>query len=200
MEIPLSRLQREIIIGSILGDGCIEFNGFHGSRLQIKQAKRYKDYVFWLFKKLDNLCKSIPKQRMDTAQWYFSTRHLNELTNLRKLFYPKNKKEIPKNISNLLTSCLSLAIWYMDDGRLDYRPKDHYAFILSTDAFSDRDVNRLRKVLNDNFGIISTVQHSLCRGKKYPKLYIGKNGRDRFLEKIKPYILNCFSHKLPPLL
>ena len=116
MEIPLSRLQREIIIGSILGDGCIEFSGFHGN------------------------------------------------------------------------------------GRLDYRPKDHYAFILNTDAFSVKDVNRIREALNNNFGIISTVQHSLCRGKKYPKLYIGKKGRDRFLKAVKPYILNCFPHKLPPLL
>ena len=113
---------------------------------------------------------------------------------------PKGKKKIPEDISDLLTSRLSLAIWYMDDGRLDYRPKDHYAFILNTDAFSTKDVNRLRKVLKNNFGIISTVQHSLCRGKRYSKLYIGRKGRDKFRKVIKPYILNCFSHKLPPLL
>ena len=198
MEIPLTKRQREIIIGNILGDGCIEFSGFLGSRLQIKQAEKYKDYVFWLYERLNNLCKSSPKRKKDTGQWYFSTRHLNELTNLYKLFYPKSKKKIPNNISDLLTSSLSLAIWYMDDGCLDYRPKDHYAFMLSTDSFSFRDVSQLRKVLNDNFGIKSTVQNSVCRGKNYPRLYIGARGRDRFLRLVRSHILNCFSHKLPP--
>lgn len=200
MEIPLTKQQREIIIGNILGDGCIEFSGFWGSRLQIKQAKKYKDYVFWLYRELNNLCKSSPKQKKDTDQWYFSTRHLNELTDLYKLFYPRGKKKIPKNISDLLTSDLSLAIWYMDDGCLDYRPKDHYAFILNTDGFSFRDVSQLRKVLNSNFGIKSTVQNSVCRGKNYPRLYIGARGRDRFLRLVRSHILNCFSHKLPPII
>lgn len=198
MDIPLTKLQREIIIGNILGDGCIEFNGFHGSRLQIKQAERYKEYVFWLYRKLENLCKSAPKQRIDTAQWYFSTRSLNELTELCRIFYPKGEKKIPKDISDFLVSPLTLAVWYMDDGRLDYRPKDHYAFILNTDSFSLREVHRLKKSLGDNFEIESSVQTPLCREKRYPKLYIGVSGRNKFLRLIKPHILNCFSHKLPP--
>jgi len=198
MEIRLTKLQREIIIGNILGDGCIEFNGFHGSRLQIKQAERYKEYVLWLYRKFENLCKSAPKQRMDTLQWYFSTRSLNELTELYRLFYPRGKKKIPTNISDFLVSPLTLAVWYMDDGGLDYRPKDHYAFTLNTDSFSFTDVYRLKKVLYNNFKIESTVQTPLSRKKRYPKLYIGVSGRNKFLRLIKPYILNCFSHKLPP--
>lgn len=198
MEIPLTKQQREIIIGNILGDGCLEFNGFLGSRLQIKQAERYKDYVFWLYERFNNLCKSNPKRKKDTGQWYFSTRHLNELTDLYKLFYFKGKKRIPNNISDLLTSNLSLAVWYMDDGCLDYRPKNHYAFILDTDSFSFRGVTQLRKVLSDNFGIKSTVQNSTCRGKNYPRLYMGRGGRDRFLQLVRFHILKCFPHKLPP--
>ena len=53
--------------------------------------------------------------------------------------------------------------------------------------------------MEKNFGVKTKVYDSLCRGKRYPKIYIGVKGRDKFLSLIKPYILNCFSYKLPPL-
>ena len=196
----ISNYQKEIILGTTLGDGCLEFNGFHGTRLQIKQQNKYKDYVFWLFSQLKNLCISGPKQRKDTKQWYFSTRSLEELTKLYHIFYPQGKKGVPKNIINLLVSPLSLAIWYMDDGCLDFRPKEHYSFTLNTDSFTLKDTFLLKKTLKRNFQVESSVYNSLCRGKRYPKLYIGSKGRNKFLTLTKPYILkNCFSHKIPPL-
>lgn len=199
VSIPLTPLQREIIIGNILGDGHLEFGGFHGTRLQIKQKKENKEYVFWLYEQFKNLCCSLPKQRKDTNQWYFGTRFIKELTVFHQLFYSERKKIIPGNISEFLKSPLTLAIWYMDDGKLDWRPKDHFAFVINTDSFQLREVQLLRKVLKINFGIESKVYNSLCRGKRYPKLYIGSKGRGKFLSAIQPYILKCFSYKLPPL-
>ena len=197
--IHISKVQREIIIGSILGDGSLEFDGNVGTRLQIKQCAKYKNYVIWLHKKLKNLCKSEPKQRKDNNQWYFSTRALKELTSLYNLFYNKERKIIPKNISKLLISPITLAVWYMDDGGLDYRPKSHYSFILNTQSFSSEEVNSLSRALRENFGIRASVYSSLCRGKRYPRIYIGVKGRDKFLSLVRSYVLNCFSHKLPPL-
>ncbi|MDI6883293.1 MAG: hypothetical protein QMC93_02340 [Patescibacteria group bacterium] len=194
-----SKIQREIIIGNILGDGSLEFNRYIGTRLQIKQSEQYKDYVLWLYEKLKNLCNSRPKQRKDNNQWYFSTRALKELTSLHKLFYKKRRKIIPYNISELLTSPLTVAVWYMDDGSLDFRPKDHYAFVLNTDSFLLKEVQILGKTIERNFGVKTNVYNSLCRGRRYPKIYIGAKGRDKFLSLVKPYILNCFSHKLPSL-
>lgn len=199
IRIPLKQKQREIIIGNILGDGSLEFGGFHGTRLQIKQKEKQKEYVFWLYKHLKNLCQSCPKQRKDNRQWYFSTRFLVELTELHQIFYRNKKKVIPENIAEFVKSPLTLAIWYMDDGRLDWRPKDHYAFIISTDSFRLEEVYLLRKMLKENFGIEANVYNPLCRGKRYPKIYIGSKGRDKFLSLIKPYILKVFVHKLPPL-
>jgi len=198
MEIALRENQKDIIIGSILGDGYIEFDGFYGSRLQIKQSDQHRDYVFWFYERLENLCKSAPKQRFDTKQWYFSTRHLNVLTELRKIFYPNGKKIVPENTGNFLTSPLSLAVWYMDDGRLDFREKYHCSIILNTDSFELKQVNMLGEILKNNFGITSTIHNSLCRGKRYPKIYIGKESRDRFFSLVKPFIVNCFQYKLPP--
>lgn len=199
ISIPLSRKQQEIVMGSILGDGCLEFNGNKGTRLQIKQSAKRKEYVLWLYNNVKGLCKSSPKFREDNKQWYFSTRALKELTDLYEAFYPQNKKEIPQNISSLINSPLSLAIWYMDDGSLDYRPKDHYAYSLSTNCFSFKEVELLAEIMKKKFGVKASVHRYLCRGKKYPRIYIGAEGRDRFLYLIKPYILKCFDYKIPPL-
>ena len=87
----------------------------------------------------------------------------------------------------------------MDDGTLDYRPKDHYAFSMSTDSFSVKEVALLQDVLKKQFNIITSIQTPSSRGKKYTKLYIGKSGRDIFRKKISPYILDCFKYKLPPI-
>lgn len=194
-----STYQRAIIIGNILGDGSLEFNGHIGTRLQIKQSVRHKEYVLWLYSKLSDLCRSAPKQKTDTGQWYFSTRALREFTSFWKIFYQKGEKIVPQNIAELLISPLSLAVWYMDDGALDYRPKDHCSITLHTDSFSTENVEKLSDVLEKNFGIVAKQMSSLCRGKRYAKLYIGADGRKRFFELVRPYMLQCFARKLPPV-
>lgn len=198
MKVKITSLQKQIIIGSVLGDGYLEKNRYGSTRLQIKQSKEKKEYVFWLFGKLQTLCLSKPKQRKDNNQWYFGTRYLKELTKFQQLFYSKRKR-IPDNISEILKSPMSLAIWYMDDGTLDYRPKDHLAFSLMTNCFSRKEVYLLKESLKKNFGLKTTVHNSSYRDKKRPKIYIGSKGRNRFLFLVKPYILKCFSYKLPPV-
>lgn len=201
MIIPLTEKQKAIIIGNVLGDGGIySHKNLSGksSQFYIKQCEKYRNYIFWLFNELKNICPSFPKQRKDNKQWYFYSKYLENLTDIRKTFYQGKKKVIPSNIKQWLTSPLSLAVWYMDDGSLDWRPKDHYNFSFSTNAFSAEENYLLIDALKENFGIYATVQTPLCRGKRYPEIYIGVAGRGKFLSLVKPYILNCFSHKIPP--
>lgn len=195
----LSQLQKDIIIGTLLGDGSLEYDKFKASRLQIKQAERKKEYVIWLYEMLANLVKTPPKQRLDTLQWYFSTRSLRSLEEFRKNFYITGRKNVPENIKMLLKSPISLAVWFMDDGSLDYREKSHYSFSISADDFTIEEAELLRETLIENFGVKSSIQTPSSRGKKYTKLYIGKSGRDNFFKIIKPYILSCFAYKLPPI-
>ncbi|OGZ75336.1 MAG: hypothetical protein A3G45_01015 [Candidatus Staskawiczbacteria bacterium RIFCSPLOWO2_12_FULL_37_15] len=202
MIIPLTEKQKAIIVGNVLGDGGIygyRYNQISGSsQFYIKQCEKYKDYVFWLFNEMKNICPSAPKFRNDYRQWYFYSKYLDNLTEIRKTFYVNKKKIVPKNIKEWLTSPLSLAVWYMDDGSLDFRPKDHYNFAFSTNAFSAEENYLLLDALKENFGISATVQTPLSRGKRYPEIYIGVAGRDKFLPLVKPYVLDCFSHKIPP--
>jgi hypothetical protein len=194
----LSQTQRQIVTGLLLGDGYLEFDKFKASRLQIKQSERKKGYVLWLYSNFVEFVRTQPKQRLDTRQWYFSTRSIKEFEWWRKTFYQNGKKIVPENIIELVDNPITLAVWFMDDGSLDYRIQSHYSFTFSTDSFSVEDVKLLQDTLLKNFGVESSIQTPSSRGKKYTKLYIGKNGRDKFLETIKPYILKCFAYKLPP--
>ena len=181
------------MVGTLLGDGYLSSKS-KAPHLELKQSDEKKEYVFWLYKELENLCTSAPKQRKDNNQWYVNTHCSSELMHLRYWFYPKGVKIVPRNIEKILVNPLSLAIWYMDDGTLDYREKDHYAFRLTTHSFTPNDNQRLVSVLNNNFGVDATVQSTLIRGKRYPRIHIGVTGRDQFYNLVQPYILNCFKH------
>lgn len=196
----ITQRQKDIIIGSILGDGHLDKSPESETRLQLKQSSEKKEYIFWLYEELRGLCRSSPKQRKDNKQWYFASRYLPELTQLRKSFYPSGRKTVPKNIADFLKNTISLAVWFMDDGTLDWREKDHYAFRVTTNCFSIEENELLVKALRDNFAIEATAQTTLIRGKRYPRIHIGADGRDRFLKLIQPFVLDCFRHKLPPII
>jgi hypothetical protein len=194
---PLTQVQQQILTGLLLGDGYLERKS-KNSRLQVKQSVNKKEYVFWLYDQFREFVKTPPKQRPDTDQWYFSTRSLPQFEYWKGIFYKDRTKIVPTNITELLYSPMALAVWFMDDGSLDYREKSHYSFTYSTDSFSVQEVSLLQRALLENFGIESTIQTPKSRGKKYTKLYIGKNGRERFIKIILPHILNCFAYKVPP--
>lgn len=197
MKLLLTKRQEEILVGSILGDGYLAISCGGNTSFRLSQKEASKDYVFWIFNEFKEFCRSNPKQRKDNGQWYFITRYLNELNIFREIFYPENKKLVPENIKNMLSSPLSLAIWFMDDGTLDYRPNYHCSFSLSTHSFSFKGAEKLANVLKENFAVEASVSNNLIRGKRYPRIYIGKNGRDKFVELVSPYILDCFKYKLP---
>lgn len=194
----LNKQQRDVLVGLVLGDGSLEFNGYRGTRLQVKQSEERKEYVMWLYNHFAHMTKTPPQQRMDTRQWYFGTRFYEDLEDIRRMFYEGRQKVVPSNIEELLDSPVTLAVWFMDDGRLDFREKSHYAYHISTDSFIEEDVQRLQSLLLKRFGIVAKTYLSLCRGKRYAKLYIGKEGRDAFRTTVAPYLLNCFSYKSPP--
>ncbi len=198
MEGMLTGIQKEVLVGLLLGDGSLEFDGCHGTRLQVKQADCRKDYVYWLYEHFANITKTVPKQRPDTRQWYFGTRYRTDLEELRQQFYVNRRKVVPRNISEMPLTPLSIAVWFMDDGHLDYRARSHYAYRISTDSFTSNEVELLREMLQVRFGIRSSLHMTLCRGKRYPQIYVGKEGRDVFYHTVQAHVLPCVRHKLPP--
>jgi len=196
--VDITRRQKGVLIGSILGDAYLEKKLEGGSSsFRFKQSEEKKEYVFWMHDQLKNLCHSLPKRGWN-RQWSFNTFCNQYIDSLRRLFYRNKVKIVPKEIAKILTDPISLAVWFMDDGTIDYRPKDHYAFRIASYSFSRKENELLCNALKINFGIVATVQQSKMRNKVYYRIYIGEKGRDKFLHLIKPHIQSCLSHKLPP--
>lgn len=131
------------------------------------------------------------------SQHYFYTSLSKELGDIRKLFYPnEGKKRVPPNIKELLNDPMSLAIWYQDDGTLDFRSKYHRNSLFATHCFSFEDCILLRDTLLENFGIKVSVCKCKMREKMYYRLYVLSESMNSFVEIIHPFVHENFAYKI----
>ena len=191
---------QNIVYGLVLGDGYLspETKKEKLSSLRLKYDDRYLSYLEWLNQELVPLGVSQIKTHTGYHQHRFDTQSSAWLGGVRRLFYPNGSKLIPKTIKELLIDPISIAVWYMDDGNLDFRIKYHCNASFATYCFSYDDCNVLKEVLLENFGINASVQKSTMRGKVYYRLYVLSSSTHDFMKLVGPYILECFSHKIRP--
>lgn len=192
----LSKRCEEIVLGTVLGDGCLERNGSN-VRLRIDHAYSQRALVEWKHRELHELEPLSPRivERIDkrTGQkhvnYRFTTRTTNVLNQMRSLFYGEGEKRISPEVCNLLDSSLSVAVWYMDDGG---RRSDCRSGYLNTNAYTTSDVDLLRHALRRNFDI-QTVTH-YAAGK--PRIYIPASQFAQFCDVVRPHIIREMEYKL----
>lgn len=182
--LALSERQRHILLGCLLGDGCLVPTADQKNyRLQIEQMRTHRWYVRWLYTEFKKWVISPPKYRNDARSWKFRTISHPELTAFARLFYSKRKKVLPADIGNMLNAPLALAVWAMDDGCL--MPNSR-GFILNTQSFTRKENEELQQCLARNFGITDTTLH---KDKNKLRLYIKKNSISMLRDIIKvPYV------------
>lgn len=109
----LSSIQREVIVGSLLGDLSIRRGKeTHNARLYVRQGLVNKEYLDYLYTIFSNLCKTGPKLQTYHSKtlnksyyaYHFNSSSLPELNYYHELFYPRGKKIVPNNIGELLTA------------------------------------------------------------------------------------------------
>ena len=194
--LKLSKTQREILVGLMLGDGHLETqNDGQTYRLKVEQSLRKEKYALWLYEKFNNFVLTEPKIKdkirngVRTKNIYFSTLSHSSFRFYAQQFYVNGKKVIPKFIGKLLTP-LSLAVWFMDDGSI--KSKNHQAKILNTQCFSQKEVLYLIKILNDKFGI----KAKLRRQKDGYQIYILSGSMTKFRSIIGEYVIDSMRYKL----
>lgn len=188
---------RAILVGSVLGDGCLRPLSKTGkSQIIMGYSDKVFPYLEWMHKSLNGLNLHPIKLETGYEQHYFCSYYSKELGVFRELFYPNGKKIVPKNISELLVNPISLAVWYMDDGNFDFRYKYHRNPTFATYCFSNNDCRILQEVLLGNFAINARVHKSTMRNKEYFRLYILSESVEKFFQLIEPFIHSCFSYKL----
>jgi hypothetical protein len=188
---------RSVIVGSLLGDACLERNGRHW-RLRFDHGWREEAYAWWKFRLLHTIAASTPRwievRDRRTGRIYrhvrFDSRSIPELEAYAGWFYEDGRKRVPPIIDMLLTSSLALAVWYMDDG---HRRADCRALRLNTQGFLCEEVDLLIRTLHRNFGI--AARRHRVKANQWV-IYLPVQTAQRFCDLIRPHIPPEMGYKL----
>ena len=194
--INLTRRQEDILIGTLLGDSCLEVNGLN-VRLKVDHNPNQKQLTEWIFQEFKEFCLkgpySLDQFDSRTKKFYhhyrFSTLSKPVFNNFYSIFYSKRRKIVPKDIKRLLVNPLSLAVWYMDDG---FRRRDCKSLYLCTSAYTDKEHLLLLEVLKMNFNIDAKVHFAAGNA----RIYIPASSAKQFCNLVKDYVLEDLSYKL----
>ncbi len=190
---------QSVVVGLVLGDGNLTpaSKRKKASMLQIGYRNEFLPYLQWIQFQLRPLGVNPIRPKKGYQQHYFYTKPSVELGRLRQVFYPHGQKIVPVQIAQLLTDPLAVAVWYMDDGSLDFRRKDHCNANIATHNFSREDCGLLQAALRKNFGLDVRVHKTTIRQKCYYRLYVPSCSMSRFAGLVAPYIQPCMNYKLP---
>lgn len=195
-KVPFTQEQKDLIVGTVLGDGCIAAHGRKNKsyRLLVGHCEKQKDFLMWKKGILGNFVNVINKKednRKNSIMWNFATVTHNEFKFYRNLFYDGNKKVIKDDLINHIKP-LSLAAWFLDDGTL----VKNVNMRLSTDSFTKEENEKLQWMLRCNFDVKSKVCEYERHGKKYYYMSFNKENSLKMTKIIAPYSVECMQYKL----
>lgn len=155
----LSKNCRDLILGSLLGDGSIKIHPkYRNARFSFRHSIKQKDYFFW---KVDQL-KEISSERCWWEQksgfgegivLRYQSSALPTLSELYHLTHPKKGLKINRKWLNQLTP-LSLSLWWLDDGSIIANGRKG---VFCTDAFSEAEHKILQQYLLKVWKIRTTL-------------------------------------------
>lgn len=192
-KVPLTREQKELIMGTMLGDGHIAKHGKY-ARLMISHCEKQKELTEYKAYRLNPLALPIVEaidKRKNYKYYNFNTVTHHELDQIRSWYYTDSKKIVPDNIISWLTP-LALSVWIMDDGTLNNRVNMR----ISTDSFSEKENYKLLEVLKILYDVNGKVCEYQRRGNKYYYLSFNKRNSIILSNVVRPYIIPCMKYKI----
>mgnify|MGYP002133049102 FL=1 len=188
-----SQIQKEILIGKLLGDGSFNHDRKEVQYTHKLDHKEYSDFInsslttAYSNSLLDKNLNSFSK-KIKYKSW---TKSFNWIKNLSKEMLVNNIKIIPKSLIDQVTP-LSLAVLYMDDGNLTENKKQKPRMHFSVCNYDKQSCINLQEIFT-NFNIKTTLTNS----DGYNYLHISSASVDVFCELIKNYIPEIMQYKLP---
>ena len=201
----LSDQQWEVILGSLMGDGCLSppvRKNSESARLRLGHGAKQSEYLDWKVALLGNIphCRSSNRKGAVFADFT----PLAELHELRSAVYlGDGKKFLSEEYLKALTP-LALAMWYMDDGSFTVRSKGLQQrtqggsgrIEICVEAMSGGSQWRLRDNLRDTYGLDVRIRKAGARGKAV--LVFSTEATAKFQELIAPYVHPSIAYKLLP--
>ncbi|MDE1975330.1 MAG: hypothetical protein KGI49_02365 [Patescibacteria group bacterium] len=193
---PLSERTVSIILGSILGDGCLTIaEKYRNARFSFRHSHNQKEYFQWKADQLKEIAGDRSQwiqgndQKTDgrgTVKYRFQSAALPTLTEIHGLTHKGTSgptARIRRKWLNKLTP-LSLAVWWLDDGSL---VSDSRQGVLCTDSFSLEEVGILQQYLKVIWDVKTSIGAVKETGRH--RLWIRSTEElKRFLRIIIPHI------------
>jgi len=189
--------QKNLIIGSLLGDGWISPKR-KKSYFRINRSIKDLDYLKYEYNILkDFINKEIKtyKTKKNYEIVSFCTLSSDIFSKFRDEWYINGIKRIPKNLK---LNKKNIAIWFCDDGCFIKEYKSFY-LNLSTNGFPKEDVDLLICKLNSYFkcSYFKAIKHDLKSNNEYGYIIRANSiGSKLFYKKIKKYIPKEMNRKL----
>lgn len=188
----LSRIARDVVCGTLLGDGSIASGTSH---LQMAHSGRQADYLRFKAELLAELRPHVSELAVAAvvggpAEYpavHLRTTASRALRILKTEFY-EPEKHVPARLATELNERM-LAIWFMDDGHLRLRPTRRPCAELATCAFDDGDIAWLLAGLA-RLGLRAKA----LRG----RIHFGVEDTERLSSLIAPYVPEPMRYKLVP--
>jgi len=193
-----TKLQEQILIGSVLGDGNIKKDHEQTAFFREEHGPRQISYVNWLGSTLGNLKSNIATSGRGST--VVETRHLLYFGDLFGLFYLDGRKTVPEEMVVKITP-RALAIWYCGDGSIQYgkcywRGKEYQRrprAALYINGFSNEaDRSRIARIFN-RFGLNPTMR----KVENTRALQFSVKDSVTFFKIIAPYVPSSMQYKIP---
>lgn len=193
---PLSKNVRDIILGSLLGDGSLAINPkYKNPRFSFRHSIKQKEYFFWKVGMLKDISGQAcywlqgSEKKPDgwgTAKYRFQSKALPSLAEIYNLTHKRvmgTKVRVTRKWLNQL-SPLSLAIWWQDDGSL---VSDSRQGVICTDGFYLKEVEIIHQYFKNVLNIETKIGQ-IANQKKYRIWIRSSKELKKFLRIIIPHI------------
>lgn len=192
IEVSLTKEQKEVLIGIMLGDGHLSKSNVN-PRFATAHCEAQKEYSIHIVEVFNSLSwkwyKNIPKNPDKRTGKIYESYRVESPANPALLefynsFYINRKKIIPIDLLEKYFTEKSLAYLYMDDGT-----KTKSGYIIATNNFTKKEIDEFRIFLKRKFDLETSLHRDNV-------LYIRSISKDTFTSLINPYIIPCMQYKI----
>lgn len=204
MKTKITKESRNLLIGLLLGDGTISNNNV----FKLAHCEQQLDYLEWKIKQLNN-----SGLRNNGVKEYISTNGFNKgkkvyytqlntipfVKVLRRVVYKPTKKLGNRKLLNRL-SAREIAIWYMDDGHINYRKtnnKIHGFYIKIATCIPKEELQIVIDYFKEVWNIQFYMFHEGRKENSY-SLCCGTKEGVKFINIVKQYVeqVPSMKHKI----
>lgn len=194
MKTKITRESRNLLIALLLGDGTISNNNV----FKLSHCKEQRNYLEWKIKQLNDagLRNNGLKEYVSTkgynvgkTVYYTQLNTMPFVKVLRRVFYKPYKHIGNRKLLNRLDA-KGIAIWYMDDGHINYRKtngKVHGFYIKIATCLPKEELQIIIDYFKDVWNIEFYMFHEGKKKDSY-SLCCGTKEGIKFINIVRPYV------------